>query len=91
VSNADDNQFSLKRSGDLWRLLAAITVNKLKSQIEFHAAAKRAIASEESLSDSLFNTAQENVAREPSPDEVACVIDEQLKERRYGDGCEEDG
>jgi len=38
---AANGDFQLERSGDLWRLLARITLNKLFKQAEQHAAAKR--------------------------------------------------
>ena len=37
---AGDN-YVLERQGDLWRLLAAITINKLRGQVKFHTAKKR--------------------------------------------------
>lgn len=33
---AKEDRYELKRSGDLWRLLAAITINKTMGQIEYH-------------------------------------------------------
>jgi RNA polymerase sigma factor (sigma-70 family) len=47
--NAADERYVLERSGDLWRLLAAIMMNKLHGQVEFHSAKKRAIGKEESM------------------------------------------
>ena len=47
--NAADDRYVLERSGDLWRLLAAIMMNKLHGQVEFHSAKKRAIGKEESM------------------------------------------
>lgn len=40
-ARAREEKFVLERSGDLWRLLAAITLNKVRSQANFHGAAKR--------------------------------------------------
>jgi RNA polymerase sigma-70 factor (ECF subfamily) len=40
-ARAREEKFVLERSGDLWRLLAAITLNKVRSQASFHGAAKR--------------------------------------------------
>ena len=45
---AKDGEFQLKRGGDLWRLLAAITINKLGKQIERHQALKRNMDVEQS-------------------------------------------
>jgi RNA polymerase sigma-70 factor (ECF subfamily) len=44
----DQERYILEHSGDLWRLLAAITLNKLRSQVEYHSADKRAMAKEDS-------------------------------------------
>lgn len=46
--HAADDRYVLNRSGDLWRLLAAIVMNKLHGQVEFHSAKKRSIRMEES-------------------------------------------
>lgn len=40
-AKASDGQFELKRSGDLWRLLSAITINKVLKKVEHHQALKR--------------------------------------------------
>ena len=37
--HAKEGRYKLKRCGDLWRLLAAITINKTMEQVEFHQAA----------------------------------------------------
>lgn len=47
--HAKDDRYVLQRSGDLWRLLAAIVMNKLHGQVEFHKAKKRSISVEESM------------------------------------------
>ncbi|MBA2114707.1 protein kinase domain-containing protein [Bremerella alba] len=44
---ASNDQFVLERSGDLWRLLAAISLNKLRRRVAWHSAAKRSIKREE--------------------------------------------
>ena len=46
---AGDGRYSLDRSGDLWKLLAAITVSKVRGQVEFHTAQKRGVYDEESV------------------------------------------
>ncbi|GAA4432227.1 protein kinase domain-containing protein [Bremerella cremea] len=43
---ARERQFRLDREGDLWRLLAAISVNKVRKQAQKHTAAKRSIMQE---------------------------------------------
>jgi RNA polymerase sigma-70 factor (ECF subfamily) len=70
------DRFVLERSGDLWRLLAAITLHKLHRQIERHQADKRSPAHEELAEGSLFGLNAEVVARDPSPEQAAAVIDE---------------
>lgn len=47
--HAKDDRYVLQKSGDLWRLLAAIVMNKLHGQVEFHKAKKRSISVEESM------------------------------------------
>lgn len=44
--HAEAGRFTIHQSGDLWRLLAAITIAKVKGQVEFHSAQKRSFASE---------------------------------------------
>ena len=46
---AREERYSIERSGDLWKLLAAITLSKVRGQVEFHTAKKRGIYTEESL------------------------------------------
>ena len=66
-----NGQFTLQRSGDLWRLLVSITMNKLRRQVRNHTATKRSVAAEASdiQSDQLFD-------REPRPEEVVEVADQ---------------
>lgn len=46
---ARDGRYVLEQSGDLWRLLAGITLNKLGRQIQRHTAQKRSVAREQGL------------------------------------------
>jgi len=62
-------RYDLRRSGDLWRLLAAITLHKLRRQAERHAAGKRAAAERPALPD------DELLAREPTPEAAAALVD----------------
>ncbi len=75
---ARDDRYALRRSGDLWRLLAAITLNKLHGQIEYHTAQKRAVDQEENApaDRSLFSVRPDAVARGPSPSEALAVVEE---------------
>jgi RNA polymerase sigma factor (sigma-70 family) len=71
-------RYVLERSGDLWRLLAAITLHKVQRQIEYHTAEKRSIDREEPFGseDSLYGLQAEILTREPSPEEAAAVVEE---------------
>jgi DNA-directed RNA polymerase specialized sigma24 family protein len=71
-------RYVLERSGDLWRLLAAITLHKLQRQVEYHSAGKRDQGREQTFrpEDSLCGLAAEVVAHEPTPEEAAAVLDE---------------
>jgi len=80
---ARDGRYLLRRSGDLWRLLVAITVHKLQHQVERHMAKKRTGAQEwksggavdtRSESDSLGLPAPA-LAREPTPADAAALAD----------------
>lgn len=43
---AGEQAFELADSGDLWRLLVVITLNKLRRRVEHHQAAKRSVSRE---------------------------------------------
>ncbi len=75
---AKDGRYTLEKSGDLWRLLATITVSKLRGQVEFHTAKKRAVYTEESVAGgrSTMGVNLEAIVRDPSPDDAAAVIEE---------------
>ncbi|MGE0607292.1 MAG: RNA polymerase sigma factor [Pirellulales bacterium] len=79
--HARQGSYSLDDSGDLWRLLVVITLNKLRSQVERHSAGKRAINAEQSFAqdNSLVRLRPEAVTREPSPDEALAVVEEVAK------------
>jgi len=68
----------VQRSGDLWRLLAAIALHKLHHQVEKQQAGKRAVSRERGprSDDSTFGLPVEVVAREPAPSDAAAAIDE---------------
>jgi RNA polymerase sigma factor (sigma-70 family) len=69
--HARDDAFTLNATGDLWRLLAAITLNKLHGQCEKHAAQKRNAHREVALASS--DLAQ---ATAPTTADLAAVIEE---------------
>eukprot|EP00913_Durusdinium_trenchii_P035333 g33063.t1 len=90
---AEKREFVLNRSGDLWRLLAAITVNKALKRVEFEQAQKRDFRSEVSSlkggtpSERLQECVSLAFDDEPTPEEAAVLIEEysatmsQLSER----------
>ena len=69
---ARSGRVSLRRSGDLWRLLVAITMNKVRHQVARHQADKRSIDREESVLDAIT----EPLARGPAPEDAIAVADE---------------
>jgi RNA polymerase sigma factor (sigma-70 family) len=73
-----DGRYVLQRSGDLWRLLVAITLHKLHHRVERHMAGKRAVALESPCeeADPLGGLETLALAREPSPVEAAALADE---------------
>ena len=77
---AQDGRYVLKESGDLWKLLVAIAINKLHRRIAHHNAAKRAIDREVSVGETQgsFNIDPQKLATEPTPDE-AVALREQLE------------
>jgi RNA polymerase sigma factor (sigma-70 family) len=72
---AGAGRFSLKRSGDLWRLLVAITMHKLSHEARKHSAEIRSLDREQSVDDpnSLIASASH---REPTPAEAIALADE---------------
>jgi RNA polymerase sigma factor (sigma-70 family) len=70
-------RYSLRRNGDLWRLLAAITIHKVQHQIERHTAAKRSKVREHHFGgdSSLFEFQGDVLAREPTPEQAAALTD----------------
>jgi RNA polymerase sigma-70 factor (ECF subfamily) len=69
--------FALERSGDLWRLLAGITINKLHGQIEWHSAGKRGVDREREMAGELGRSVVfEAVTGDPGPVEVVALADE---------------
>jgi len=72
------NHYALEKQGDLWRLLAAITINKLRGQVEFHTAKKRGVYAEESMlaDQSMIRVSPEIISEEPKPDDAAVMVEE---------------
>lgn len=70
---ARDGKLSLRRSGDLWRLLVAITLNKVRHQAARHRAEKRSVDREQGLEGRDLPVDAE---RQPSPLEGLIVAEE---------------
>jgi RNA polymerase sigma factor (sigma-70 family) len=73
---AKRHEVVLKRSGDLWSLLAAITLNKLRGQIERHKSAGRDPNREHPPAPPDLSDALGFIDREPDPAEAAVLLDE---------------
>lgn len=73
--NASANQTG-RLGDDLWHLLAAITVRKVHRQVERHVDAERRSVDRESPISVMANLSPDILARGPSPEEEAIVIDE---------------
>ena len=76
-TGARAGRYALHRSGDLWRLLASITLHKLQRQVERHTAGKRTVTQECHLAEKsdLLGPPVEMLAREPTPEEAAALLD----------------
>jgi RNA polymerase sigma factor (sigma-70 family) len=76
--DAKRDRFVLDRSGDLWRLLAAITLHKLHRQVARQRAAKRSPDRERSFGgeSSFLSLSPEAAAGEPSAQEAIAVVEE---------------
>jgi RNA polymerase sigma factor (sigma-70 family) len=72
---AKSDRYILRQSGDLWRLLVAITLHKLQNQFRRHTTLKRDMGQESSIEEN--NNLLKLFAREPSPEEAAALADEQ--------------
>jgi len=64
------DRYDLQRGGDLWRLLVAITLNKLHNQVDWHTAQKRSIHTE------IQRMGWDALGREPSPVEAVAISEE---------------
>ncbi len=71
-------RYGTQNGGDLWKLLAAITVGKLRHTVRRHTAEKRSIYAEQSTASDIAVRAvpPESIAREPRPDEAAALVEE---------------
>ncbi len=74
-SAAKEPRYVLTRSGDLWRLLVAMTINKLHGQIVFHSAQKRNFAREDRSNVDLDCISNPFLQREPTAEEAVALSD----------------
>jgi len=70
---ARDGRYVLERSGDLWRLLVTITLNKLQHHYKRNSAEKRALDREQA--DGTVGVPLDVLAREPTPEEAVILVD----------------
>jgi RNA polymerase sigma-70 factor (ECF subfamily) len=78
-TNARAGRYVLEQSGDLWRLLVVITLNKVRGQAVHHYADKRAVEKERPLAASCADwhgLPVDTLAREPTPLDAAAFADE---------------
>jgi RNA polymerase sigma factor (sigma-70 family) len=74
---ASDNRVVLHRNGDLWRLLATITLRKLRKRIDHHTADKRAVDRERTFGgESSLVVLGDAANRAPAPSEAIAMIEE---------------
>jgi RNA polymerase sigma-70 factor (ECF subfamily) len=71
-----DGRFHLEPGQELWRLLAVMTVMKLKKQVEFHTAAKRDFQLERNPASEESQPAVGRVIEEPSPADSLALIEQ---------------
>lgn len=76
-----DERLQVQQSGQLWGLLAAITVNKVRAKARFHSADKRNVGAEASIQSSIscFGLEPTDLAREPTADEAAMLAEQYRK------------
>lgn len=76
--NAAEDRYTVDNSGQLWGLLAAITINKVRTHAKFHRAQKRDVSAEASMtaSHSCFGLTPVEVADEPTADVAAALVEE---------------
>jgi DNA-directed RNA polymerase specialized sigma24 family protein len=79
-AHAERGDYVIERAGDLWRILAAITINKLRGQIERHTAQRRDVRREATAGGNHQAPAAHQLALddEPTADEAAAIA-EQLR------------
>lgn len=70
--------FEVDDAEQLWRLLAAITINKVRRTVKRNTAQRRDVGAEESVASDLqpYLVGPEAIAREPSPEEANVLVEE---------------
>ena len=68
-----NGEYAIGDSAELWNLLVRITLNKVRDQARHHRAQKRDIAAEAA---ELEETLIVEMAREPTPEDAAALLDE---------------
>lgn len=79
VMRAQRGEFQLEEGGDLWRLLCAITVAKVREQARFHGRQKRGVTGEQhfdSVTPDGSPRVPEAAGRLPSPDAEAAFAEQ---------------
>ncbi|MEO1526161.1 MAG: sigma-70 family RNA polymerase sigma factor [Planctomycetota bacterium] len=73
-----EDRLQVSEAGQLWGLLAAITVNKVRAKARFHGADKRNVTMEASAqsSASCFGLVPTEIAREPTAEEAAALAEQ---------------
>ena len=72
--NAKD-RYEIANSGQLWGLLAAITINKVRTQVKHHRTQKRDINAEMSATTSCYGLAPVDVVRTPNAEDEAALLE----------------
>jgi RNA polymerase sigma-70 factor (ECF subfamily) len=77
-ADARAGRYAFERAGDLWRLLATMTLHKVQGKAQYHAAGKRALSRARPFGteSSLLDLHAGALSREPSPEEGAALADE---------------
>ncbi len=76
-AHADDDRYVFEKSGDMWRLLSSITVNKVLRQVQKHRRKKRSIDAEQSvMTPGSTRLPPEMLANGPSPSDALTMIEE---------------
>ena len=74
--NAKAGRFWIQESGDLWALLAKITLRKVYRSAAHHGAEKRSVLREQPLDGMAVSDGDWVVSEQPSPEEAVSLADE---------------